>query len=188
MNPPDFVLLNLIKEGDVRAFENLFDANYRSLIFLARKIVGDLDKAKDIVQAVFVAIYENRANLTINSSIKSYLYKSVYNACLNHIKQTNIHNHHHDQLKNQLSESDDTDFMVQAELEERIRVIVENLPSQCGAIFRMNRFQGMKNREIAEKLNISIRTVETQISKALKILRDNLADFLTVLLLTILFL
>jgi len=142
-----------------------------------------MDEARDIVQNVLVGIYEKRNALEITTSIKAYLYKSVYHACLNALTQVQIHKDHHEQLKHQLSFTDDHDTMINAELEAKIWSAVQSLPGQCRKIFEMNRFEGMKNSEIAKVLGISIRTVETQISKALKILRDNLSDFLIPLLL-----
>lgn len=142
-----------------------------------------MDEARDIVQNVFVAIYDKRGMLPINTSIKSYLYKSVHHACINHLKQIKIHHHHHDHLKYQLPLSDNEDTMVMTELEEKIWATVQSLPEQCRKIFEMNRFEGKRNSEIAGILGISIRTVETQISKALKVLRENLINFLVTLLL-----
>jgi RNA polymerase sigma-70 factor (ECF subfamily) len=185
LNPEELALLNLIKAGNIPAFEKLFNTHYATLCIYARKMVGDLDEARDIVQNIFVALYDKRDALEINTSIKPYLYKSVYHACLNHLKQIKIHNIHHDHLKYQLPFSDDQDTMIKAELEGKIWMIVQSLPEQCRKIFEMNRFEGKKNSEIAEELGISIRTVETQISKALKILRENLIHFLVTLLLFI---
>lgn len=177
MNPEELVLLSLIKSGNISVFEKLFNTHYATLCIYARKMVGDIDEARDIVQNIFVAIYDKRDTLEINTSIKSYLYRSVYHACLNHLKQIKIHDQHHEQLKYQLPFSDNQDTMVKTELEEKIWMIVQNLPEQCRKIFEMNRFEGRKNNEIAQILGISIRTVETQISKALKILRENLTNF-----------
>jgi RNA polymerase sigma-70 factor, ECF subfamily len=178
----DKILTDQIKRGEVKAFEKIFEAYYGSLCLFARKIVGDMDHARDIVQDVFVSVHVNHKTLDINTSLKSYLFKCVYNGCLNKIKQQKIYAGHHEYLLQNSPSSDFHDLMVEAELQERIRVTVDNLPEQCGKIFRMNRYEGRKNKEIAEELGISIRTVETQISKALTALRTNLAEFLAVLL------
>ena len=183
MNQTDLSLFNLIKAGDLSAFEKLFNTHYPVLCVYAKKIVGDIDEARDIVQGVFVKVYERRDTLEINTSIKAYLYRSVYHACLNHLKHIKTHNHHHESLKYYLPLSEDHDAMIKAELEERIWEIIQNLPEQCRRIFEMNRFEGKKNREIAEILGISVRTVETQISKALKVLRKNLTGFFTAIML-----
>jgi RNA polymerase sigma-70 factor, ECF subfamily len=182
-NQDGSILLDLIKAGNINAFENLFNSHYSALCIYASKVLGDMDEARDIVQNVFVTFYVNRNAIEVTSSLRSYLYKSVYHACLNHLKKVKLHRRHHEHLKYQLPFSDDHDALVNSELEEKIWGVVQRLPEQCRRIFEMNRFEGRKNREIAVTLGISIRTVETQISKALKILRENLITFLVSLLL-----
>lgn len=141
-----------------------------------------MDKARDVVQDVFVALYANKGMFQINTSLKSYLFKCVYNACLNNLKQQKVYAHHHEHLKKNTTHIDGHDAVLKTELEEKIRIAVESLPDQCRKIFKMNRYEGMKNSEIATELGISIRTVETQISKALTILRASLIDYLVLLL------
>jgi RNA polymerase sigma-70 factor, ECF subfamily len=178
-------IIDQLKNGDVKAYEKIFHQYYGSLCLFAKKIVRDMDKARDIVQETFVKFYTDRETLQINTSLKSYLFKCVYNACLNSVKQHKTHSLHHEYLKQHIPFSDDHDMVVKAELEDMIRVTVEHLPEQCRRIFKMNRYEGKKNSEIAEELGISIRTVETQISKALTVLRTTLADFLAFFLITI---
>jgi RNA polymerase sigma-70 factor, ECF subfamily len=175
-------IIHQLRNGDEEAYEKIFHLYYGSLCLFAKKIVGDMDKARDIVQENFVMLYTARTTLQITTSLKSYLFKCVYNACLNSIKQQNVYSLHHEHLKQQLPFSEDHDMIVTAELEEMIRATVERLPDQCKKIFKMNRYEGKKNSEIAADLGISIRTVETQISKALTVLRTNLADFLAMFL------
>ena len=171
-----------IRVGDIPAFEDLFDAHYLGLCIYAKKIVQDVDEARDIVQDVFVALYDNRHTLEIKSSVKSYLYRAVRNACLNHLKQASTRNSHHEYLKYRLPAGDEQDQMIKIELEQKILEAIQSLPGKCREIFEMNRFEGKKNKEIAEILGLSVRTVETQISNALKILREHMADFLMVLM------
>jgi RNA polymerase sigma-70 factor (ECF subfamily) len=142
-----------------------------------------MDKARDIVQDIFVRLFTDRHKLQITISLKAYLFKAVHNACLNQLNQHKVRSRHHDFLAIDLPSTVDNDLIVMAELEEKIRTTVEQLPEQCRKIFCMNRYEGKKNGEIAAALGISIRTVETQISKALAILRSNLGEFLTVCLL-----
>jgi RNA polymerase sigma-70 factor, ECF subfamily len=183
--PGDIEIINRIREGEVKVYENIFTEYYPMLCLFAKKMLGDIDKARDIVQDVFVTLYAGRNSLHINTSLKSYLFKCVYNACLNSLKQTKVYAHHHEYLKLNLPFSDDHDMVIKAELEDKIRITIESLPDECRKIFKMNRFEGKKNKEIADELNISIRTVETQISKALKVLRANLADFLAIVLISL---
>ena len=179
----DQYLLSRISLGDVKVFEELFNTYYLVLCSYATKIVGDIDQSKDIVQNVFVAVYDKRRTLAINTSVKSYLFRAVHNACLNHLKRISVYDEHHSYLASLQLESDSHNAMIQAELENQIWSEIQKLPEQCQKIFTMNRFEGRKNKEIAETLGISIRTVETQISKALKILRKNLNHLMPTLLL-----
>jgi len=159
-------------------FEALFKLYYAPLVVYACKFVADRDIAREIVQDFFVRLYEKRLTLNIDTSIKSYLYRSVYNCCINYINQRTIQDKH---LKNIDMEKVDEDNLEneinRIELQQKIFEVIETLPSKCRRIFKMNRLEGLKNEEIATKLNLSKRTVETQISKALKILRLKLADF-----------
>src|SRR5687768_6833398 len=118
-------LLKKIKHGDVYAYEKVFHDHYSSLCLFGKKIVGDLDTARDIVQEIFVTLYANRNTIGINTSLKSYLFKSVYHACLNSIKRHKRHLIHHDYLKLILPFSDDYDTIINAELEEKIHSAIE---------------------------------------------------------------
>ena len=164
--------------GNMDNFEALFKQYYAPLVVYANKFVSETDTAREIVQDFFVRLYEKRQSLTVDTSLKSYLYRSVYNCCINYINQRNIQDKH---LKNIDLEKDDEDNLENeinsVELQQRIYAVIESLPPKCRRIFKMNRLEGLKNEEIAAQLNLSKRTVETQISKALKILRKKLADY-----------
>jgi RNA polymerase sigma-70 factor (family 1) len=162
------------------AFEKLFKSYYAPLVVYAGRYVNSIDTAREIVQDFFVKLYEKRGSLSIDVSVKSYLYRSIYNCCINYINQKNLQDRH---LKNMMLEKSDEDNLENeihsVELQYRIYEVVEELPLQCKRIFKMNRFEGLKNEEIATVLNLSKRTVETQISKALKILRKKLGHYLS---------
>ena len=138
-----------------------------------------IDTAREIVQDFFVRLYEKRQTLSISISEKSYLYRSIYNCCINYITQKNIQDKH---LKSIDLERDDEENLESeintVELQYKIYEAIDGLPAKCQQIFKMNRLEGLKNEEIANQLNLSKRTVETQISKALKILRKKLADYI----------
>lgn len=165
--------------GNILEFEMLFKQYYAPLVVYACKYVTDLDVAREIVQDFFVRLYEKRQSLSIDTSVKSYLYRSVYNCCINYFNQRNIQEKH---LKSIDLERDDEENLEReintVELQQQISKVINSLPSKCQRIFKMNRYEGIKNEEIAQQLNISKRTVETQISKALKILRNRLSDYL----------
>ena len=162
------------------AFEQLFRQYYAPLVVYANKYVSDIDLAREIVQDFFVKLYEKRNTLSIDTSVKSYLYRSVYNSCINFINQKNMQEKH---LKIIILERNDEENLENeinsVELQHKIFKAIEELPSKCRRIFKMNRLEGLKNDEIASELNLSKRTVETQISKALKILRTKLSDYMT---------
>lgn len=164
-----------ISLGRESAYRELFTEYYRPLSVFALKYVGDLETAMEIVQDFFVHLFQNRESLVINTSLKSYLYQAVRNRCLNHIRKNQSRRRHLDQYMAEQEHSEDMEAKVfETELEYRIFKIVEALPPQCKNIFTLSRVKGLSNGEIAEKLQISKRTVETQISSALKTLRTRL--------------
>ena len=177
----------MIKEKEILEFQKIFEEYYQGLVVFAKKYVVDLDTAREIVQDFFVKFYEKQHFLNINTSVKSYLYLSVKNSCLNYLKSNNIRQRHYENML--ILENDDSDWsdkMEETELEEKIYKAVKNLPTKCSQIFKMNRFEGFSNKEIADELNISKRTVETQISKALKILREKFKDYIQILIINFL--
>ena len=179
------VSLDELKTGDVRLYESLFREYYRPLVVYAMKYVKDADVAKEIVQEFFVRLFEKRNSLVIDTSLKSYFYRSVFNSCINYISHMEMRSRH---IRNMavLSENEFSDNQVAViELQNRIVDSIEKMPDQCRRIFKMNRFEGLRNEQIAVALGISKRTVETQISKALKILRKKLADYFPLWLLII---
>jgi RNA polymerase sigma-70 factor, ECF subfamily len=183
----EIAILAQIKAGNIRAYEELFNTYYHPLCQFASKIINDKERGRDLVQDLFVTLYAQRASLDIHTSIRSYLFRALNNLCLNELRQLKSHIRHHEEIKRTSAELSFQDDVTLAELQSRLRMAVESLPGQCGRIFQMSRFAGKKNAEIAQELGISIRTVETQVSKALAILRTQLIDFLPVLLLTAFF-
>ncbi|MBK3516722.1 RNA polymerase sigma-70 factor [Carboxylicivirga marina] len=169
-----------IERGDENAFQEVFIRYYTQLVVFARKVVVDDDLARELVQDVIVNFYEKRKELKIHTSLRAHLYQSVRNRCLNQIKHSQIRRDHHANiyLTQKNTEAYVDDKLEETELEQKIFSIIQTLPNQCKKIFEMSRFEGVSNQEIADKLNLSKRTVETQISKALKVLRKNLAGYL----------
>jgi RNA polymerase sigma-70 factor (ECF subfamily) len=164
-----------IRAGRESAYALLFKKFYRPLSVFATTYINDQDSAKEIVQDLFVHLYENRRVLVISTSLKSYLYQSVRNRCLNHLKRTQVERKHLDQAALEQRSTEDLEAKIaETELEYGIFRVISELPPKCQKIFRMSRVHGFKNKEIAEELGISVRTVETQISNALKVLREKL--------------
>ena len=170
-----------IRAGKESSFKELFDQYYRPLSIFATKYLNDLETSREVVQDLFVHLYENRRSLIISTSLRSYLYQSVRNRCLNYLKQKQTTRIHLEHLALSAEPTEDLEArIIETELENRIFHIISELPDRCREIFSLSRVQGIKNSEIASQLNISIRTVETQISNALKALREKLdSDFLS---------
>lgn len=183
MSLTDAELISGIREGSEKAFEALFRTYYNRLCHYAHSLLKDLDESEEMVQTVFLNIWEKREDLEITLSLKSYLYRAVHNYCLNRIKHFNVREVHKDYSVYYQSESVDSlnELMHGDELAVQIEKAVQKLPGQCQVIFRMSRFDELKYQEIADHLNISIKTVENQIGKALKILRTELTDYLPLL-------
>lgn len=181
----DSLLIEQIQGGSDHAFEVLFKQHFKALSVYAKRFLNDLDLSQDLVQEVFVRFYEQREKLNVHTSLKALLYQSVRNRCLDYIRSQKTRSEHHEHILTltQGSEVDHNDWVEQTELEERIYNAISDLPEQCQLIFKMSRLDGMRNQEIAEALNISKRTVETQISNALKRLRKDIFLYLKVLIL-----
>ncbi len=165
---------------DESGFEYLFKTYFPSLTHFARKYVPDNDTAKEIAHDVFLNLWGKRQTLDSSTSLKSYLFTSVYNRCMNYIRDQRKFNKD-DQIFNiieQESQEVPHDHLEIMELESRIIEALNNLPARCKEIFMLSRFDGNSYAEIAEKLDLSVKTVETQMSKALRILRDKLSDYL----------
>jgi RNA polymerase sigma-70 factor (ECF subfamily) len=167
--------------NDEPSFERLFKSNYRELHAYAQVMLRDPDIAEEIVQNMFLKFWEKRSLLNIQSSIKAYLYKCVYHECLNHLKHDKIKMKYQDYAAYSMNTEHEaaSSKAELTELEFRLQLALNELPEHCRTIFQMSRFEELKYREIADQLGLSIKTVENQMGKALKILRVKLADFIT---------
>lgn len=177
-------LIRLLKEGDLTAFNGLFNSFYPPLYYYCRKFVSDPEDAKDLMQNVFLRFWDKREEINIESSIKSYLFRSVQNECLNYIRSC-PHKVSFGEIENERIEEHIHAHTPETELENRelkdtIYSIMDELPHQCKRIFIMSRFNGLKNKEIAERLAVSVRTVDTQIYRALKIFKNRLKNHIAI--------
>lgn len=178
-------LINRLRAGDQTAFEILFRFYYPGLVVFAAQITLDKDEATEIVQDFFVRLWEKRTSIKESSSLKPYFFTSVKNRSFNYLKKTEAHAQSLEQLKD-LTETNplyEPDIFIESELQGKIKAAIDKLPARCSEIFVLSRFQGLSNDEIATKLDISKRTVETQVSNALKVLRVELKDYVGLLLL-----
>lgn len=178
----DKELLHKLSQGDETAFKDIFMLYYQQLVVFATKLVSDIDQSRDLVQEVIVNFYEKRESIEIHTSLKAHLYQSVRNRCLNYLKREQVIRTHHSNIFEDRKDNHQEfkDLMEETELENRIYQIINSLPKQCQKIFEMSRFEGKTNSDIAEDLNISKRTVETQISNALKKIRTKLSGHIAV--------
>lgn len=176
-------MLQAIQQGDESAFDALFRRYYEPLCHYAASLTdGDLDEAEDLVQQSFVKLWEQRATFEVQWSVKAYLYKMVHNRCLNRIRDAQTREKYKVYNAAQLEQGYENDPGAASELNERILQALDTLPTECRRIFELSRFEELKYREIADQLGISIKTVETQMGKALRLMRTELADYLITLI------
>jgi RNA polymerase sigma-70 factor (ECF subfamily) len=170
-------------------FEHLFKTHFKALHAYAIAILRDDDAAEEVVQNMFLKFWEKRELLNIQTSVKAYLYKCVYHDSLNLLKHEKIKTKYQDfasYTMNSLNEPASSKVET-TELEHQISLALNELPEQCRTIFQMSRFEELKYREIADQLGLSVKTIENQMGKALKIMRLKLADFLSLILLGLMY-
>lgn len=174
----DKFLFSLITKGDRNAFNILFEYYYSGLVVYANQFLLDLKESEEIVQDIFLKIWEDKEKLHIHSSVRDYLFKSIKNKCLDYLKHQKVKDKFVQAEKDYSSMDENYDLYVEHELRELINDTVEKLPTECRKVFVLSRIQNLKYKEISKELGISIKTVENQISKALKIFRNALKDYL----------
>lgn len=184
MSNIDFKYIKRIKKGDLAAYEELFTKYYQLLCSYATKYVKDINISEEIVQELFYTIWKNKKDLKITTSVKSYLFKAVQNNCLLIINKKNVENKYTDFVKYNLKYSlEDTLHTVNYnEVNDIINSTLDSLPENCREIFKLSRYEGLKYKDIAQKLSISVKTVEANIGKALKSFRYSLKDYMSIFL------
>lgn len=184
----DPVLAERLSKKDERAFEQVFKTHFKNLHAYSFAMVKDEAAAEEVVQNVFFKLWDRAETLTINGSVAAYLYRAVNNESLNHLKHQKVRTAYgmHVAYTSKDSTGDAAKKVSLKELESRLADALNALPEQCRTIFQMSRFEELRYREIADQLKISVKTVENQMGKALKILRTQLADYLPLTLLILL--
>lgn len=165
---------------DRQGFEKLFRHFFPPLMAFAKKILIDEDDAREVVHKVFINLWEKRGEIDATTSLRSYLFTSVQNRSLNVVRDRKKFSS--EEVPDVAGEVDVGAQIEAMELEEKIRAAIASLPEKTRQVFELNRFGGLKYREIAEQLNISVKTVENQMSRALRILREKLLKYLVLLL------
>ena len=172
-------ILKKLSKGDLSTFEKVFKMYYRELCFFAKKYVSDMDQAEEIVQDMFYIIWQNRENLNIKQSLKAYLFASTKNKCLKILRTKQ----YEEKYKNHIKQTDPGKVTTPYEElnAKEINILIEetlrSLPKRTKEIFKMSRYEGLKYQEIAKKLSISVKTVEANMGKALKLFRIKLTEY-----------
>lgn len=175
----DFQLFEKIKNGDKQAFELLFKTYYRQLMLFAAKYLRNIEEAEEVVQNVFVCFWEKAETADINISLKSYLYRWTANDCLNKIKHQKIKDKYAKFAAESLSENLNYNTeLSEPDIMENIKKAVDTLPDRCKTIFIKSRFEGKRNAQIALEMEISEKTVENQITIAIKKIKQELKEYL----------
>ncbi len=195
MQEPDLKIIKLLKSGNQKVFESIFQ-KYNGILFVyAKEYVVDTEVANEMVQETFLKLWEVKDTLSDNTTIQSYLYRITRNNCLNYLKHLKVHEKYKKltiarrmeiSLNYSALSADSADKIISEELEEKIDFAIKSLPPKCKLIFKMSRQEEKKYKEIAEELNLSVKTIENQILKALKILRKHLEDYITIIIMLLL--
>lgn len=176
-------LLIQIKQGNQRAFKIFFEHHYPALCTYLRIFTPDMDSAQELAQAVFVDFWSKRNEIEIHSSLKSYLYRMGYNLFLNGLRKRRMQASLLEELKFEaLKEEEQQPEEQLSEAVERLKKIIETLPARCQEILKL-KMQGLKYQEIADSLNISIKTVEAQMRIAYIKIREGFGDGLMLVML-----
>lgn len=177
-----------LKKDDKNSFKLIFNNFYLQLCHLSIHYLEDEDEAKGVVQEAFVKLWEIRHELNPDSNLRNFLFTLVKNNCLNILNRRQILLKHHEKIRwmemhyqyESLSRIG-SDYLEFNELKDKIDEAIRKLPEHCRIVFEMSRFEDLKNREIGEKLGVTQKTVEAHLTKALKILRNELKDYLPII-------
>lgn len=176
-------LIPLLLSGDENTFESVYKHFLRPLHVYAINMLKDEERAKGMVQNVFLKLWERKERLSFSGSIQAYLYGAVYHECLNYLRHEKVKINHRDHVMYTMKNAGETGSgMELLDLKEKLQQALNELPEKCRTVFQLSRFEELKYQEIADRLGISIKTVEAQMGKALKVLRLKLVDFLPLII------
>lgn len=171
-------LLSLIRKGDKNAFNILFKSYYKGLVVYANTYLNDLTKSEEVVQDIFTKIWLEKDSIVIKSDVNKWLFTSVKNKALDLLKHEKVKQKYQQHILNNKNEYYSESFLLENELKDLIKSTMEKLPKECRKVFVLSRVKELKYKEIAQTLGISVKTVENQISKALKIFKESLKDYI----------
>ena len=160
-------------------YRQYFEAYFEGLFTYAYTIVKDSAEARDIAQSCFIKLWQKRKDIDFSTRARSYLYTTAYHLALNTVRNRKTHQHHHESLENK-APATTIYTSEQKEIRARVREAIQQLPPRCREIFLKSRLEGRKYAEIAAELNISVKTVEVQMGRALKFLKEQLSDIIRI--------
>lgn len=176
----DLLIIEGLERREKIVFDYLFNYYYSSLCAFSMQYIDDHNSVEDLVQDFFVYLWVEAPKLKIKSSLKSYLFTAIKNRCLDYQKHNKITEKYQAFILFSSDKEDNSteQFFAESELRQAIQTSLGKLPPRCREIFELSRSNGLSNQEISDKLSITKRTVELQISNSLKILRKELAEYL----------
>ncbi len=191
MTEADKLVVIAFQQGDLKVFESIFKENYSSMVRTARRILIDIEPSEEVIQDLFVKLWEKRDSLVINTSLPAYLHKAASNHAINHWKflkkSVMFQDYIGFDIEDAQSDPADEDIL-HSDLEKKVNYLMKSMPEKRRKIFEMSRFEGLRNLQIAQQLGISLKTVEYHMAAALDFMRTKLTDYLpfiiTILLLS----
>ncbi len=176
MRAEDKIIFNEIKKGNKEVYEALFNEYYESLVHFAQSFLFDQQQCEDLVQELFIHIWEHARQFNINTSVKAYFYQAIRNKCLNHIKKLKLQDKNHSMYVDGFIQSGDDIEFFDVALIETIKASIDELPEQMRKIFTMKLLEGKKREEIADEMGVSVNTVKTHLLRAKSKLREKLKE------------
>lgn len=176
---PDEYILSLLPTRDGEAMELMFRKYFAYLCQTIARVLKDEHTAEDLAQEVLMEVWRRRVDLNVSTSLKAYLRRAAVNKTLNHIRDRKIKWDDEDKLMAIPNKTEGIDTELEGQdLEKAILAAIDRLPERCRLVFTLSRFEGMGNQQIADELDISIKTVENQMTKALKLLKEAVSPYL----------
>lgn len=174
MRVEDKIIFNEIRKGNKMVYESLFSEYYEDLVHFAECHIFNQQASEDLVQDLFVHIWEEAIRINIKISIKAYFYQAIRNRCLNHLKSLKVKDKHNLLYINSFLNGDDEAELYDPEIIIGIKEAIDDLPPQMSKVFQLKMVEGLKQEEIAAELNISVNSVKTHLKRARVKLRESL--------------
>jgi RNA polymerase sigma-70 factor (ECF subfamily) len=171
-------LLERLRAGDQNAFDSLFRSHYPQLVRVAEAMLRERASAEETVQDVMLELWRRRESLIVETSIRAYLFRATRNRALNRIRHERVQRASEPELARQSFAQPADAKLIEEEIDGALQHALDSLPARCREVFELSRIHGLKYAEIAHTLDISVKTVEAQMGKALRIMRERLSAWL----------